>query len=114
MSDHLIAPLHESGVVPVIRTRSAERANRAVEWLNDAGFRTFELMASINGIVELVEELSGNVELDIGVGMVGRRAGTGLHRGRGELYRDPRPGGRRGGALPRSGSCVSARCIDPE
>ena len=70
MSDHLIAPLHESGVVPVIRTRSAERASCAVEWLNDAGFRTFELMASINGIVELVEELSGNVELDIGVGMV--------------------------------------------
>ena len=70
MSDQLIAPLHESGVVPVIRTRSAERANCAVEWLNDAGFHTFELMASINGIVELVEELSGNVELDIGVGMV--------------------------------------------
>lgn len=70
MSDRLIAPLHESGVVPVIRTRSAERANRVVEWLNDAGFRTFELMASISGIVELVEELSGNVELDIGVGMV--------------------------------------------
>ena len=70
MSDHLIDPLHECGVVPFIRTRSAERASRAVEWLNDAGFRTFELAASICGIVELVEELSGNVELDVGVGMV--------------------------------------------
>ena len=70
MSDHLIDPLHECGVVPFIRTRSAERANRAVEWLSDAGFRTFELAASICGIVELVEELSANVELDVGVGMV--------------------------------------------
>ena len=70
MSDPLIDPLHESGVVPVIHTRSAERANRAVEWLNDAGFRTFELTASMKGIVDLVEELSNNVELDVGVGMV--------------------------------------------
>ena len=70
MSDHLIEPLHECGVVPFIRTRSAERANRAVEWLSDAGFRTFELAASICGIVELVEDLSSNVEFDVGVGMV--------------------------------------------
>ena len=70
MSDHLIDPLHECGVVPFIRTRSAERANCAVEWLSDAGFRTFELAASICGVVELVEELSGNVEFDVGVGMV--------------------------------------------
>ena len=70
MSDHLIDPLRECGVVPFIRTRSAERASCAVEWLSDAGFRTFELAASICGIVELVEELSGNVEFDVGVGMV--------------------------------------------
>lgn len=70
MSDHLIDPLHECGVVPFVRTRSAERANRAVEWLSDAGFRTFELAATICGIVDLVEELSSNVEFDVGVGMV--------------------------------------------
>ena len=70
MSDLLIDPLHECGIVPFIRTRSAERANCAVEWLSDAGFRTFELAASICGIVELVEDLSGNVEFDVGVGMV--------------------------------------------
>jgi len=70
MSDHLIDPLHEWGVIPFIRTRSAERASRAVEWLHDAGFRSFELAASICGIVELVEELADNVELDVGVGMV--------------------------------------------
>ena len=70
MSDRLIDPLYKYGVVPFIRTRSAERANRTVEWLSDAGFRTFELAASICGIVELVEELSSNVEFDIGVGMV--------------------------------------------
>ena len=70
MSDDLIVSLSEYGVVPVVRTRSAQRATLAVEWLNDAGFRTFELAASMNGLVGLVEELSGNVELDVGVGMV--------------------------------------------
>ena len=70
MSDPLIDPRYAHGVVPFIRTRSAERANRAVEWLNDAGFHTFELAASICGIAELVEELASNVELDVGVGMV--------------------------------------------
>ena len=70
MSDHLLDPLRRCGVVPFIHTRSAERANRAVEWLADAGFRTFELAASICGIVDLVDELSSNVELDVGVGMV--------------------------------------------
>ena len=59
-----------AGVVPVIHTRSAERASRAVEWLNDAGFHAFELTMSTKGIVELVEELSSNVEIEIGVGMV--------------------------------------------
>ena len=70
MSDDLIVSLSEYGVVPVVRTRSAQRATLAVEWLNDAGFRTFELAASMNGLVGLVEELSSNVELDVGVGMV--------------------------------------------
>ena len=70
MSDHLIDPLHECGVIPFIRTRSTERASRAVEWLHDAGFKSFELSASICGIVELVEELADHVELDVGVGMV--------------------------------------------
>ena len=70
MSDDLIDSLSEYGVVPVVRTRSAERAKRAVEWLNDAGFRAFEIAASMNGIVALVDELSSNVELDVGVGMV--------------------------------------------
>ena len=70
MSDHLIDPLQECGVIPFIRTRSAERANRAVEWLHDAGFKSFELARSICGVVELVEELADNVELEVGVGMV--------------------------------------------
>ena len=41
-----------------------------MEWLHDAGFKSFELAASIRGIMELVEELADNVELDIGAGMV--------------------------------------------
>lgn len=70
MSADLIASLSEYGIVPVVRTRSAQRAKRAVEWLNDAGFRTIELTTAMNGFVDLVEELSSNVEFDIGVGMV--------------------------------------------
>ena len=70
MREHLIEPLRRHGVVPVIRTPSAKLANRAVEWLSDAGFRTFELTISTNGVVDLVAELASDVGLDVGVGMV--------------------------------------------
>ena len=70
MSRHLIESQCEHGVVPVIRTPSAKLASRAVDWLNDAGFRTFELSVSTKGVVDLVTEISNNVELDVGVGMV--------------------------------------------
>lgn len=83
MAEHPIDPLREHGVVPVIRTPSAKLANRAVEWLNDAGFRTFELAASIKGIDDLVSELSTDVGLDVGVGMVrdGQQASTCIEAG---------------------------------
>ena len=70
MSKRLIEPQCKHGVVPVIRTPSARLAGRAVEWLNDAGFRTFELTMSIKGVVELVAEISNSVERDVGVGTV--------------------------------------------
>ena len=70
MREHLIDPLREHGVVPVIRTPSPKLANRAVEWLNEAGFGTFELTISTNGIADLVGELASDVGLDVGVGMV--------------------------------------------
>ena len=75
MREHLIDSLRRHGVVPVIRTPSAKLANRAVEWLNDAGFQTFELTVSINGIADLVSEVSSDAGLDVGVGMV-KDAGT--------------------------------------
>ena len=70
MREHLIEPLRKHGVVPVIRTPSATLANRAVEWLNEAGFRTFELTISTNGIAGVVAELASDAGLDVGVGMV--------------------------------------------
>ena len=66
----LIGTLCERGVVPIIDTPSARLAGRAVEWLNDAGFRTFVLSGSINGVVDLVAELSSTTEFDVGVGAV--------------------------------------------
>ena len=69
-SGRLIDTLCERGVVPVIGTPSAKLAGRAVEWLNDAGFRTFVLSESINGVVDLVAELSNTTEFDVGVGAV--------------------------------------------
>lgn len=70
MSKHLIEPQCRHGVVPVIRTPSAKLAGRAVGWLNDAGFQTFELAMPIKGVVDLVAEISNSVELDVGVGTV--------------------------------------------
>ena len=70
MSKHLIEPQCRHGVVPIIRTPSAKLAGRAVDWLNDAGFRTFELAMPIKGVVDLVAEISNSVEFDVGVGTV--------------------------------------------
>ena len=69
-SERLIDTLCERGVVPIICTPSARLAGRAVEWLDDAGFRTFVLAESINGVVDLVAELSNTTEFDVGVGAV--------------------------------------------
>ena len=79
----LIEALCERGVVPIVRTPSARLAGRAVEWLDDAGFRTFVLSESINGVVDLVSELSNTTEFDVGVGVVtdAGRAGACIEAG---------------------------------
>ena len=85
MSRRLIEPQCRHGVVPVIRTPSAKLAGRAVDWLNEAGFRTFELAMPTKGVTGLVAEISSDVELDVGVGAVmdAEQAGACIEAGAG-------------------------------
>ena len=56
------------GVVPVIRTSTAALALTAVEWLHEAGFRTFEITLTIPGAAGVLRELSREADLLIGAG----------------------------------------------
>ena len=55
-----IAALVNHGVVPVVRTPSAALALRAVTWLEEAGFGTFEITLTIPGALDLVRALAGD------------------------------------------------------
>lgn len=66
----VLALLRERFVVPVIRTASRETAARAVEWLAEEGFRTFEITMSVPDGVGLLRELSRRDDLLIGAGTV--------------------------------------------
>jgi 2-dehydro-3-deoxyphosphogluconate aldolase/(4S)-4-hydroxy-2-oxoglutarate aldolase len=57
-------------VVPVIRTSTADLARTAVAWLQEAGFRTFEITLTIPGAATLIAELAADTALLIGAGTV--------------------------------------------
>jgi 2-dehydro-3-deoxyphosphogluconate aldolase/(4S)-4-hydroxy-2-oxoglutarate aldolase len=65
-----LAVLVGHGVVPVVRTPSAALARRAVEWLYEVGFSTFELTLTIPDALALVRELAAQPSLSVGVGTV--------------------------------------------
>jgi len=62
--------LRAARVVPVIRTSSAAHAERAVEWLQAAGIRIFEITMTIPGAVPLIRQLAKDPGLLIGAGTV--------------------------------------------
>jgi 2-dehydro-3-deoxyphosphogluconate aldolase/(4S)-4-hydroxy-2-oxoglutarate aldolase len=67
---HLLDQLVAHGVVPVVRTSTAALARVSVEWLREAGFRTFEITMTIPGAAELIAELAKDESLLIGAGTV--------------------------------------------
>lgn len=68
--DPALQTLVDLGVVPVVRTPSAELARRAVSWLGDAGLATFEITLTIPGALALVRELASDTGFHVGVGTV--------------------------------------------
>jgi 2-dehydro-3-deoxyphosphogluconate aldolase / (4S)-4-hydroxy-2-oxoglutarate aldolase len=65
-----IQRLRDARVVPVIRTRSADHAATAVQWLHGAGLRVFEITMTIPGAVDLIASLARDSDLLIGAGTV--------------------------------------------
>jgi 2-dehydro-3-deoxyphosphogluconate aldolase / (4S)-4-hydroxy-2-oxoglutarate aldolase len=66
----LIQRLRAARVVPVVRTGSAAHAATAVEWLQAAGIRIFEITMTIPGAVALIGQLARDPGLLIGAGTV--------------------------------------------
>ena len=57
-------------MIPVVRTSTPELASTAIEWLNEAGLRTFEITMTIPGAVDLITQYSSKDEILIGAGTV--------------------------------------------
>jgi len=66
----LIETLRHAKVVPVVRTRTAQHAASAVQWLHDAGLRIFEITMTIPDAPALIRELSADPALLVGAGTV--------------------------------------------
>lgn len=66
----VLVQLEELGIVPVIRTLRQDTAMRAVDWLADAGFRTFEITLTTPGAFEIIKQYSRQSELLVGAGTV--------------------------------------------
>lgn len=69
MSD-IAGRLESARVAPVVRTRTADTARRAVDLLQGEGFDLFELTLTTPGALELLSDLSRDASLCIGVGTV--------------------------------------------
>lgn len=66
----LIEELRTIRVIPVIRTQQTEEARRAIRWLRDVGFRTFEVTLTVPDAISLIRDLSADRSLLIGAGTV--------------------------------------------
>ncbi len=69
-----LGALEQHRVIPVVRSGSQENAARAVDWLREAGFRTFEITLTTPGARELIAVLAREAGLLIGAGTVWTRA----------------------------------------
>jgi len=70
-ASEIIAQLSGFGVVPVIRTSTSDLALTAVEWLREAGIRTFEITMTTPDAISVIRKLSvAYPDLLIGAGTV--------------------------------------------
>ena len=53
----ILNKLSELRVIPVIRTKVAENAVTAVQWLSEAGFRTFEITLTTPDAIKIIARL---------------------------------------------------------
>ena len=62
--------LRQFRVIPVVRTSTPELAATAIEWLSEAGLRTFEITMTIPGAVDLMTQYASREDILIGAGTV--------------------------------------------
>ena len=62
--------LRQFRVIPVVRTSTPELAATAIEWLSEAGLRTFEITMTIPGAVDLMTQYASRKNILIGAGTV--------------------------------------------
>ncbi len=66
----ILEDLRQAKFVPVVRTKLANQAATAVQWLRGCGIRVFEITLTIPDALALIRELAGDRSLLIGAGTV--------------------------------------------
>ncbi len=66
----VLEQLSELRVIPVIRTKETENAVTAVQWLKEAGFRTFEITLTTPDAINIIVQLTAKKDALIGAGTV--------------------------------------------
>ena len=69
--EQVIAQIRSVGILPVIRTSTADEARAAIDAVAAAGITTIEITLTVSGAIELIQELSeSRKDLLIGAGTV--------------------------------------------
>ena len=66
----VLEQLREFPVIPIVRTSTPELAATAIEWLSEAGLRTFEITMTIPGAVDLMTQYASREDILVGAGTV--------------------------------------------
>ena len=66
----VLEQLREFPVIPIVRTSTPELAATAIEWLCEAGLRTFEITMTIPGAVDLMTQYASREDILVGAGTV--------------------------------------------
>jgi 2-dehydro-3-deoxyphosphogluconate aldolase/(4S)-4-hydroxy-2-oxoglutarate aldolase len=66
----VLKQLRKLRVIPVVRTSTPELAEKAIDWLTDAGFRTIEITLTIPKAFDLISKFDSRKDILIGAGTV--------------------------------------------